>query len=281
MVDHGCDKLLLGTVFHPPQRPGGFHLAEDTSIHATQHSTVRAVDRALEILLCFTRAHGGMTLSDIAKQVNLHKSTVYRLLTSLQVKGFVRKDPESDKYHLGWSVLELLGSMNQTDELSSLALPEMTRLRDLTGETVSLYIVSEGHRLRIQAVESHEPVRNVATVGQIYPLFIGASGKVLLAYIGVETVEQVLNHSAMPPDFDRADLFKQLDAIRADGYAISIQERDAGAAALATPVFGKNQECVAALSVSGPMSRFTLAKMHEHVDGVRNAASFITKLLSH
>lgn len=256
-------------------------MPEDVSIHSTTHMTVRAVDRALEILLCFAHDPGGLTLSDIAKQVHLHKSTVYRLLTSLQVKGFVRKDSETDKYVLGWSILELLGSLNQTDELSSAALPEMTRLRDVTGETVSLYVMSERQRLRIQGVESHEPVRNVATIGQTYPLYIGAAGKVLLAFAEPAIIKQVLLDPAIPSDFDQRDLYAQLAGIRKDGYAISIQERDAGAAALAAPVFGKNNECIAALSVSGPSSRFSLASMQSHIQVVRNSASFITKLLSH
>src|SRR5579875_2372505 len=88
-------------------------------------ATVRAVDRALDILLCFARSDGGLSLSEIARSVHLHKSTVHRLLASLQAKGFVRKHPQSDRYFLGWSVLELISGIYQSDELSSLVLPEM------------------------------------------------------------------------------------------------------------------------------------------------------------
>ncbi|MDQ0190739.1 IclR family transcriptional regulator [Alicyclobacillus cycloheptanicus] len=253
-------------------------MQEDVTTQA--HATVRAVDRALDILLCFGRSSGGLTLSEISKQVNLHKSTVYRLLTSLQVKGFVRRDPDSDKYFVGWSVLELLSGLHESDELSSLALPEMTRLRDRTGETVSLYVRVGRERLRIQAVDSQEPVRNVAIIGKTYPLYIGASGKVLLAFADSSVLEQVFQDASMPPDFDREDLLKQLAVIRRDGYATSIQERDTGAAAAAAPVFDKNHELVASLSVSGPVSRFTPVKMQEHIQAVKQSAVFLTKLLS-
>jgi IclR family transcriptional regulator, KDG regulon repressor len=243
-------------------------------------TTVRAVDRALDILLCFAKSGGELSLSDISKEVGLHKSTVHRLLSSLQSKGFVRKNTQSDKYMLGWSVLELLSNVNQSNDLSTLALPEMTRLRDLTGETVSLYIRRQTERIRVQAIESTEPIRNVVTIGRTYPLFIGASGKVLLAFSDPSLVDVVLCKEDIPSDFIHEEFLAQLDKIRCDGYAISIQERDKGAAAIAAPIFGHNRECVSALSISGPVSRFTIGKMSEYVDTLLSSAAWITKLLS-
>jgi len=244
-------------------------------------ATVRAVDRALDILLCFAKHPGELSLSDIAKEVGLHKSTVHRLLMSLANKGFVRRHAHSDKYLLGWSILELLSNIYNSDDLSTVVLPQMTQLRDETGETVSLYIRSATERIRIQAVESNEPVRNVAHIGKTYPLYIGASGKVLLAFSDQLVVDQVLALPTIPNDFNRSEFLRQLETIRMDGYALSIQERDAGAASLAAPVFGRNHEFLAAISVSGPISRFTLAKMHDYIAVVRNAAERMTKLLSH
>ncbi|GMA50209.1 IclR family transcriptional regulator [Alicyclobacillus contaminans] len=241
---------------------------------------VRAVDRALDILLCFSRSETGLSLSEIAREVGLHKSTVHRLLTSMLSKGFVRKQPGTDKYVLGWTILELIHNVYHSDELTTAVLPVMTRLRDATSETVSLYIRSGTERIRIQAVESMEPVRNVATIGKTYPLYVGASGKVLLAYADAETLEQVLADPSIPADFSREDLLTQLENIRKDGYAISVQERDSGAAALAAPIFGRHR-FVAALSVSGPVTRFTQSKMSEYIEVVRESAALITKLLSH
>jgi len=243
-------------------------------------ATVRAVDRALDILLCFAKSQGEISLSDIAKEVNLHKSTVHRLLASLQSKGFVRRHPQSDKYVLGWSVLELLSNVYQSNDLSTLALPEMTRLRDLSGETVSLYIRRDTERIRVQAVESNEPIRNVVSIGRTYPLYIGASGKVLLAYANQAVITKVLSKEDIPSDFNHEEFSAQLDKIREDGYAISIKERDAGAAALAVPIFGSDNDCLAALAISGPVSRFTIEKMSEHIDTLKTSAAWLSKMLS-
>ncbi|GMA63228.1 IclR family transcriptional regulator [Alicyclobacillus fastidiosus] len=247
----------------------------------TTSTTVRAVERALDILLYFAKSPRELSLSEIAREVGLHKSTAHRLLLSLQTKGFVRKQPGSDKYILGWSVLELLGNVYLSDELTTLALPEMAKLRDVTGETVSLYIRSGIERIRVQAVESNEPIRNVVAIGKKYPLYIGASGKVLLAFADEAVVEEVFLREQIPLDFAREDLLRQLDKIRIDGYAVSIQERDNGAAAIAAPVFGRNRECIAALSISGPVSRFTVDKMNQFVDALCASAAWLAKRLSH
>lgn len=147
-----------------------------------EKGTVRAVERALDILLCFAGSDAELGLSDISKRLGLHKSTVHRLLASLESKGFIRRHSSADKYRLGWSVLELVSNVYQSDALSSIVLPEMTRLRDQIGETISLYVRSGTERIRIQAVESNQPVRRVANIGMRLPLHVGASGKVLLAF---------------------------------------------------------------------------------------------------
>lgn len=245
------------------------------------HLTVRAVDRALEILLCFSRTADELSLSEIAKQVGLHKSTAHRLLMSLQHKGFVRRHPHSEKYILGWSILELLNHVYPADDLATLALPEMTHLRDITGETINLFIRSGTDRIRIQAVESLEPIRNVVTIGTSVPLYAGAAGKVLLAYAEEHVLAEILNDQSFPPELQREELLSQLDKIRQDGFAISIRERDVGAAALAVPIFDLHNHCTAALSVSGPASRFTMKKMSEHIETLQRSALWMSQLLSH
>ncbi|EJY56154.1 transcriptional regulator, IclR family [Alicyclobacillus hesperidum URH17-3-68] len=247
---------------------------------STPPTTVRAVERALDILLCFTKSTHELSLSEIARDVGLHKSTAHRLLLSLQQKGFVRRHPGSDKYMLGWSALCLSANAPLFDSWTSVALPTMEELRDRTGETVSLYVRSGIERIRVQAVESREPIRNVATVGERYPLYIGASGKVLLAWSDVDLLDEILRRERLPSGFSVNELQLQLQQVRADGYAVSIQERDAGAAAMAAPVFGPDGDCIAALAVSGPVSRLTEAKMENLVSHLLGAAQTLSKAIA-
>ncbi|MBL0386181.1 IclR family transcriptional regulator [Tumebacillus sp. ITR2] len=244
-----------------------------------EKGTVRAVERALDILLCFAGTDAELGLSDISKRLGLHKSTVHRLLASLESKGFIRRHSSTEKYRLGWSVLELVSNVYQSDALSSIVLPEMTRLRDQIGETISLYVRSGTERIRIQAVESNQPVRRVANIGKRLPLHVGASSKVLLAF-SKEPVEDLVR-DCCPSESSRMEFLQSLATTRNLGYAISIEEREPGAAAVAAPIFSRQGDIVAALSVSGPVDRFTPDMLKIHTEAVRRSADIMTKMLAH
>lgn len=231
--------------------------------------TVRAVERALDILQCFAVEHD-MTLTEIATRIELNKSTVHRLLATLEERGFILRN--GDKFRLGYSVWELAANLTQMDDPSQLLLQEMERLRDLLGETVSLYVMSGNDRIRIQAVQSNQPIRRVAPVGARLPLYVGASSKVLMAYAEQEKQGEVLADEGWPASMDRTAFMEQLNEVRQLGYALSFEEREQGAAAVAIPVFGRSQQLSAALSVSGPVTRMSVEKMKEYIPHMKEAA---------
>jgi DNA-binding IclR family transcriptional regulator len=238
--------------------------------------TVRSVERALDILLCF-RHHQELSLTAIAKQLALHKSTVYRLLQALEQKQFVQRDPLTEKYRLGTSIWDLASAAPQ-EEWTDLLLPEMRKLRDTVGETISLYIKSGLERVRIQAVQSTQEIRRVVRIGERFPLFGGASSKVLLAYATPEEQEAVFRHPEWPPGWSRERLKKELQEVREQGYAYSIGEREPEAAAVAAPIF-KGKEVVAALAISGPVQRFTPEKIRWFGEQVKQAAEHLSRML--
>ncbi|TVY03222.1 IclR family transcriptional regulator [Cohnella terricola] len=233
--------------------------------------TVRAVERALDVLLCFVSGHE-WGLTEIAGRVGLHKSTVHRLLATLEDKGFVIRDAATEKYRLGLSVLELSANLSRSDDPSVVLLPEMERLRDELNETVSLYVRDRAERVRIQAVQSMQAIRRVATVGARLPLSVGASSKVLLAFAEPGVRAAVLSDAAWPSNLERAAFGKQLDDIVAAGYATSFEEREPGAAAVSAPIFNRSGKLVAALSVSGPSNRLTPDRMHEYAPAIIESA---------
>ncbi|WP_223067020.1 IclR family transcriptional regulator [Paenibacillus caui] len=224
--------------------------------------TVRAVERALDILMCFIKTEE-LGLTEIAGQIGLHKSTVHRLLTTLEERGFVIRDGATDKYRLGMKIWELSAHLSQSDDPAVLLLPRMEKLRDSLGETVSLYLRDGNERLRIQAVQSNHAIRRVAPVGARLPLYVGASSKVLVAFADEEFREALLSSPDWPPAVDRKAYSRQLQEIREKGYATSYEEREPGASAVAAPVIGRSGKAKAALSVSGPVSRLTSEKLEE------------------
>ncbi len=235
-------------------------------------NTVRAVERALDILLVFIdQAELGLT--EIADKVKLHKSTVYRLLASLEGKGFLIRDASTEKYRLGFRIWELsLQLAGRADDLGTLLLPEMELLRDAVGETISLYIREQDERIRIQAVQSNQEIRRVAAIGARLPLYVGASSKIFLAFEEDNVQQEIMHHPSWPNTADRAKILSQLVDIQRLGYATSIEEREPGAAAVAAPIKSRSGRLVAALAVSGPSNRLHLQRMREIAPQVIAAA---------
>ncbi|WP_214625873.1 IclR family transcriptional regulator [Paenibacillus agaridevorans] len=234
-------------------------------------STVRAVDRALDILLCFThRTDWAMT--EIAEHVGLHKSTVHRMLATLEEKGFIERDRSTDRYHLGLRMWELSANLSGSDDQATIWLPEMVRLRDQLGETVSIYVRDGSERIRIQAVQSNQAVRRVAPIGVRLPLYAGASSKVLIAFSEESVRNSILESLEWPDSFDKKQYSRNLTEVTELGYATSFEEREAGAAALSAPIFDRSGNLSAALSVSGPSSRMTLKTMRGYAPVIQESA---------
>lgn len=240
--------------------------------------TVRAVERALDILLCFTE-ESELTLTEISVRVSLNKSTVYRLLASLEGRGFLIRDSRTDKYRLGFRIWELSANLIREDDPALLLLPEMEKLRDLLGETISLYVRDGRERIRIQAVESKHPIRRVAPVGIRLPLSVGASSKVLAAFAEDQVKDYILQDPLWPGSVDKESFRKQLQFINEKGYATSVEEREQGTSAVATPIFNRQGEVMAALSVSGPASRFNIKKMDEIAPIIMDTAKRMGQML--
>ncbi len=240
--------------------------------------SVRSVERALDILLCFTD-QPELTLTEISRKVNLNKSTVYRLLNALAKKGFVVKNKATDKYKLGLAVWELFVHMERGEDPAVILLPEMERLRDQLDETVTLYIRDGRERVRVQAVESRQTIRRVAPIGARMPLYVGASGKILTAYADPSTRDYILADPNWPENIDQEQFVRNLHTIKKQGYATSIEEREVGTAAISAPILNRQGECVAALAVSGPSSRLTLEKMKQIAPQVLEAADRMGKML--
>ncbi len=240
----------------------------------TEVHTIRSVERALEVLLCFATESGGLGVTHIAEKVGLYKSTVHRILGALELKGFVRQDPNTGRYHLGLKALELASGYLTSGDLPSVAHAEMVALRDLAQETVSLYVRDGSERVRVQRAEGPLTVRRVVGLGERLPLYLGASGKVLLGWLHPSDRTALLDET-LPTGYDRADLEACLEHFRDQGWAVSCEEREQGVASVAAPVLDRSGRCVAALAISGPVSRFDLVSAQRFAKLVSESARLV------
>lgn len=140
-------------------------------------------------------------------------------------------------------------------DIPTIAFGEMQVLRDRAQETVSLYVRDGHERVRVQRAEGPLAVRRVVGLGERLPLYLGASGKALLAWAPpperVALLDQIL-----PPGFDRTGLEATLQVAIQQGWAVSVEEREGGVASVAAPVLDRAGRCAAALAISGPVNRF-------------------------
>lgn len=215
---------------------------------------IRSVQRAIDILRAFNINTETLTLTEIAEVTGLAKSTATRVLTTLEENNFLEREPDSGRYRLGAQLYFLGQAAGHSISLKNIAQNTMIKLRDEIGETVNLYIKEGEHRVCIQQYESLHSVKHLIKIGQHLPLTVGASGKVLLAYQDNILFENVIEKQHMAKSKD--ELKQELSSIRKKHYSESIEERERGTSAIASPIFNISGKLEAALSISGPAHRF-------------------------
>ena len=220
-------------------------------------------------------------MTELSEQVGLHKSTVHRMLATLEEKGFVERDALTERYQLGIKLWELSANLAPATDQSTLWQKELVRLRDQLGETVSIYVRAGVERIRIQSVQSNEPVRRVAPVGAKFPLYAGASSKILIAYALPEEQEEIWSHPTWQFRTGSIDTYQhELSEVLEQGYAVSFEERESGVSAVAAPIFNREGLITAALAVSGPASRLTIERLTEIAPIVQGAAKRMSLMAS-
>jgi DNA-binding IclR family transcriptional regulator len=197
---------------------------------------VAAVERAMAVVSAVGASDGALTLADLASRTGLYKSTILRLCVSLERHGLLRRG-EAGEFRLGPALLRLGSLYQRSFRLSHVVLPILEELSRASGESASIYVREGNSRVCLFRVDGPHNVRDHVREGAHLPLEKGAAGKVLLAFAG--TPGSVFDH------------------VRRAYLAATYGERDPEAAAVSCPVFRTGQALVGALTVSGPLFRFT------------------------
>ncbi|MEA2267707.1 MAG: hypothetical protein QOC64_317 [Solirubrobacteraceae bacterium] len=242
-----------------------------------------AVERAADILALLGE-RGSASVMELAEAAGLSGSAVHRILTALKRKGLVEQDPASDRYQLSWGILTLARSLVNRDHLRTVAVRYMTELRDLTGETVTLYVRSGFDRVCIEQVESPQEIRYQAEIGRSLPLYAGASGLTLLAHMRPEELEDYLGAVELrsmtkATITDRAKLERELRRIRKQGYAFARNDRLLGLAGVSVPVFDGSGAPSAVITIAGPVERVAAADRERWIEALQGATSSISSVL--
>lgn len=239
-------------------------------------------DRILKILECFTNDQPEWGVTELSEYLGLYKSVVHRVLVTLEHRGFVSKNPISQKYFLGIKLFELGMVVANQMNLRSIARPIMEQLCEDAKETVMLMIVEGLDGICIEKVESSQSVRDTSPLGKRVPLYAGATTKILMAYLSEEKINQIISRGLQRfteyTVCDSIELIKQLKLIKERGYCISSNDFSLGGMGVAVPIYDYTGEVIAGLSISGLEIR-----MNENKDNLllqcQQAANRISKRL--
>ena len=232
---------------------------------------IQSLERAFAILDCFQDSQPELGVREIARQLDLHPSTVGRILTTLNSLGVLNQDNETRRYRIGPKVLKWCAVFTSTIDLQTEARPYMQELQKITEETISLDIPNGHTRICIERIESPQSLRWVKQLGEIMPFYASASGRILLSYMSPTQKSEILKNMTFeqltPYTTTDPDLFnEELELTKSRGFAVSESERVEGVSCVAAPIFGVKGEILGALTISGPSTRFSEEKIQEHAE---------------
>jgi DNA-binding IclR family transcriptional regulator len=240
--------------------------------------SVRAVERALDILLCFTHEEPTRSLTQIAESIHMSKTTVHRLLATLENKRFITRDKATGLYRLGFRFIEMASLVLQDVELHRWAKPYLQRLSAEYGETVDLSILDGAHVIYLDVIESPQRVKLAAAVGQRLPALYTASGKALLAYLPEDLAKKIIgeNLSEGSKNTPLSEIFAELRTTAERGYSIAEQEYEDAINAVAAPIFGEDRQPLASIAIVGPSFRLTRDRLPAMGESLRQMTQTIS-----
>ncbi len=232
---------------------------------ATTPSHIQSIQRATAVLRAFTEAEPELGVMEISRRLELHKSTVSRILTTLEHEGLVSQNPQTNKYRLGLGLISLAGVALGRLDVRAAAQPYLNQLADVTQETINVTVLDGRDCVNVERVASPLPIRYVGWIGRRTPLHCTAAGKVILAYTRPEPRETLL---LLPlPRYtkntitDKALLEEILETVCQLGYATALEEYEEGFSAIAAPVFNHRHHVAGTIAVSGPTYRLSEAQL--------------------
>lgn len=225
---------------------------------------VQALERALDILDSFSFQNRELNLSDVVKNTGLNKTTVKRLISNLESRGYLKQDPQTKAYQLGMRLFELGGIVFSSFSLRRAAAFPMSRLQSQTGATVLLGVQIDDQLVYIDKREGNGMLRISSDVGWHRPLHYGMLGMVLMACLDAKDVKKILSkhplQSHTPFSITDQDAFSlRLGQIREQGYVLEKEEAVEGVMGIAAPIRDYSRQVTAALGIALPLGQRNLS----------------------
>lgn len=248
--------------------------------------TVPALQRGLDLLGQFSRQTPELTGADLARQMDLPRASVFRILHTLEKAGFVERVGETTSYKLSMGVLRLGFEYLASMELTEHGRPVIVALRDLSGYSAHLVVRDNRDVVFVAKSIGRNALFHSIQVGSRLPAHATVLGRMLLSGLNMADLSELYPESPLPAYTPRtpttlADLKKLIDVDKANGYGISQGGYETGISTIAAPVFNDSYEVVAAVSITVPAQHLDQTQTETLVPQVMEAAAQLTQRMSH
>ncbi|KOP84012.1 IclR family transcriptional regulator [Cytobacillus solani] len=233
-----------------------------------RENMVKSVSRALDIINLVSMKKGGLGVTEIANQMDINKSSVYRILSTLVQYGYIEQDKGTERYKLGYQFLEVSSRLLESLDLRIEAKPFLQELEKETNEVIHLVVYDQGEVVYIEKLDGNEALRMHSKVGKRAPMHCTSVGKAILAHLPSEIVQEIIERKGLPVHTDKTitdiNVFiEELKEVKRKGFALDLEENEYGITCIAVPILDHLGKVAAAVSISGPTIRMTEARLIE------------------
>ena len=254
-------------------------LPAERNRHSTS-SSVGVISKVLRILEVLQTSSVGLGLKAICDETGINKSTAHRFLRHLERESYLLRT-EAGSYLIGPRLAQMSACASRSATLQAVARPILSDLWRSTQETVNLGVLDQGTVLYVDVMVSQHEFRLVSSVGTRRSLHVAALGKALAAFLPASEYERILNgivfQRVTPKTIvNLVQMYAELDKVRRQGYAVDNEEALLGCRCVSAPILNNDKVAIGALSVSGPVTRVSLAEVPGLTKQVRAAANAVS-----
>jgi len=231
--------------------------------------TIQSVSHAFDILESFTRTEDELGVTELSKRLGLHKNNIFRLLATLEHRGYIEQNKVTENYQLGAKTLQIGSIFIEQRECRRLARPILENLMAASGETTVVAVLRGNKVIYMDSVETDKTVRAVSRIGALLPAHCTAVGKVQLASLSSAEIVRLYPEQTLPALTERSiktrdALLTELKRIVDKGYSLENEEAEADVRSIAVAVKDYSKQVIAAIGIAAPASRLTDQRLEKN-----------------
>lgn len=244
-------------------------------------STIKSVHKALDIVDYVADNPKGISVTDLSEGLQINKSTVSKMLATLEMHNYVQQDPETHRYRLGVAFLHLATRVTDSYNILSIAEHYLLALRDKTGETVNFALYNDHCLTYIATYEGTYPVRLSSTAGMKASILNSAVGKATLAFLHEPDLSELNKSLIISSEGDLVRISEEIEKTKKRGYSINRDELTPGVSGVGAPIYNYNGKLVAAVAVAGLSARIDKTTLDSLGEALRFTCQEISKQLGY